>query len=359
MKTILLIGGGHAHLHCLRQYSKERASAYRVMLISPSAFQYYSGMFSGFTEGLYDEEEIRADLRKLCEEAGAEFIQDTVVSMAPDSRQVFTSDGRPFTYDAVSFDIGSQIGVPAEFEPYVLNIKPNFHFTDSIRAFRASPYPVIVGGGASGVELALSILSWRKKQQLEGNVTLISSSPLLASYGKAASAKMDTIASQKGLTYHINETVEQIDEQTVVTNSGRTVPHSLVLWLTGPAAPLLFRQTNITHDSSGFLAVNDYLQSVHHPSVFGAGDCVTMQAFPSLPKNGVYAVRQGPVLWENIQKFLSGVPLRPFQPQKRFLSILSTGRREGLLSYGGLAVHGHLPWKMKHFIDERFMKPYK
>lgn len=358
MKTIILVGGGHAHLHCLQQLHKEKPSGWNVVLISPSAFQYYSGMFSAFTEGIYGLDDIRVDLFQLAKSVNAEFIKDAIIKIDPDTKELWSSNGKRYAYDVVSFDIGSQVDIPAAYEHLLINIKPNFNFPENIRLFRASPHPVVVGGGASGVELALSILSWRKKHHMAPNVTLISANYLLSKYAKNTSRKVEAIAKQKGLQYYTNEIVDHIEENTIITTKGRTLPHSKALWLTGAKTPDLFKESSLPYDRSGFLLTNDSLQSVKYPEIFGAGDCITIENFPSLAKNGVYAVRQGPVLWQNLKRFLSSDALLSFTPQKRFLTILSTGNDEGLLSYGNLSFHGSMAWKLKHSIDQRFMEQY-
>ncbi|MGD6794696.1 hypothetical protein [Metabacillus indicus] len=86
MIQVLLIGGGHAHLSILRSIIKEEKSKkYHITMISPSRYQYYSGMFSGFTEGIYSEEDIRIDIEDLCKIASVTFIKDTVLSIDSES----------------------------------------------------------------------------------------------------------------------------------------------------------------------------------------------------------------------------------------------------------------------------------
>lgn len=360
MKTLILVGGGHAHLHCLHQLNREHPTFKgNVLLISSSSYQYYSGMFSGFTEGTYNLEDIRVNLTQFAKSSNVTFIQDTITKIDPISKVLIGLEGRFYEYDIVSFDVGSQVAIPETFKPHALNIKPNFNFADHILSIRESSHPLVVGGGASGVELALSILSWRKKHQIEPNVTLVSSTSLLSQQGNAISQKIETIAKQKGLTFFTNESVTTIHEHTIVTNQERVLPHSMVLWLTGPKAPAFFKESNLPVDGYGFLLVNDGLQSIQHPEIFGAGDCITMATFPLLTKNGVYAVRQGPILWENIKRAISSNVLLSFKPQKRFLSILSTGENEGLLSYGASSLHGSFPWRLKQKIDQQFMNQYK
>ncbi|WP_223639016.1 FAD-dependent oxidoreductase [Planococcus sp. 4-30] len=359
MKALVLVGGGHAHLHCLEQTKHKLPEDWQVVLISPSSYQYYSGMFSGYTEGVYTLEDIRINLKRLCDKIGALFVEDLIHTIDPEKKELKGIDGNVYHYDAVSFDIGSQTAIPETIQKHVSSIKPNYRFPEQLAQLRDSAYPVIVGGGASGVELAFSILSWRKQQNLPANVALFSSTSLLSGQGLTASKKIEFIAKQKSLPFFTDVLVQDVDDFSVITSAGRSYPHSGVLWLTGPKSSDLFRFSGLPTDGSGFLLVNDTLQSVKHPDIFGAGDCITIDRYPSLAKNGVYAVRQGPILWKNLKNSLSEERLLPFTPQKRFVSILSTGDGEAFLSYGKQALHGGIPWKLKKHIDLKFMKRYK
>ncbi|WP_394119911.1 FAD-dependent oxidoreductase [Planococcus donghaensis] len=359
MKTLVLVGGGHAHLHCLEQTKHELPEDWQVVLISPSSYQYYSGMFSGYTEGVYTLEDIRINLKRLCDKIGALFVEDLIHTIDPEKKELKGTEGDVYHYDAVSFDIGSQTAIPETLQEQVSSIKPNYRFPEQLAQLRDSAYPVIVGGGASGVELAFSILSWRKKQNLPASVALFSSTSLLSGQGLTASKKIEFIAQQKSLPFFTEVLVQAVDDFSVITSEGRSYPQSGVLWLTGPKSSELFRLSGLPTDDDGFLLVNDLLQSVGHRDIFGAGDCITIDRYPSLAKNGVYAVRQGPILWKNLKNSLSSERLLPFTPQKRFVSILSTGGGEAFLSYGKQVLHGKIPWKIKQHIDGKFMKHYK
>ncbi|MFD1030630.1 FAD-dependent oxidoreductase [Metaplanococcus flavidus] len=359
MKTLVLVGGGHAHLHCLEQMNKQSLPGWRVLLISSSVHQYYSGMFSGFTEGVYTLEDIRIDLKRLCEKIGADFKADRIVSIDPHSRQLTGAHGSVYGYDLVSFDIGSITAVPQGFQQQISTIKPNHLFPEQLMRIREAVSPVIVGGGASGIELSFSIHAWRKQRQLPANVVLLSSTPLLHSQGNGVADTIEAIADRKALPYYTGEKVEQIDDDRVYTHNGRSFPQSDVLWLTGPSSTDLFKSSGVPTNHRGFLLVTNQLQSVEYPEMFGAGDCISIEENPNLPKNGVYAVRQGPILWHNLMNSAVSDKLKSFNPQKRYLSILSTGDGEALLTYGKRRIHGKLPWLIKQTIDRQFMKRYK
>lgn len=358
MKTLTLVGGGHAHLHCLEQLKKEPQRDWRVVLISPSRHQYYSGMFSGYAEGIYRLDDIRIDLQKLCEQVGAFFIKDRIADVDGHNKRLAGTKG-VYPFDVASFDVGSQNDIPAELAERVSEIKPNYRFPEALLKFREAAYPVIAGGGASGVEMAFSVLAWRKKNGLLPNVSLFSSSSLLPGHGAMAAQKIEAIARRKALPFFTDERIESVDEHSVSTQSGRTYPQSDLLWLTGPKSPGFFKRSGLTTDAGGFLLVNDSLQSLSHPDLFGAGDCIAIDRYPALAKNGVYAVRQGSVLWNNLRNQLGGKQLAVFTPQKNFLSLLSTGGGEAFLMYGKRAVHGKLPWLLKQRIDQKFMQRFK
>lgn len=353
LADILLIGGGHVHLSILRALMKE-STTHKVTLISSDSFQYYSGMFSGYTEGIYQEEEIRIDLRNLCQQGSVSFIKDTIISLDPNKKVVKGQSGMNYSFGVISFDIGSDIMT----KPNMTQIKPNYLFPTEIKAFRSSEKPVLIGGGSAGVELALSILAWRKRNKLKANVTLISSSPLLHSAGYTAMNKIKKVANKKRLTFYENDAVEHINNDTLSTIDGREIEFSAVLPLTGPKASSLFSESSLSTNSKGFLLVEDTLQNKEFPFIFGAGDCVTLLSHPILPKNGLYATKQGPVLWENLKRYSNHQGLLDFKPQKKFLSILSTGDKQGLLMYGSLTLHGKGAWNLKHHIDKKFINKH-
>jgi pyridine nucleotide-disulfide oxidoreductase family protein len=355
MKNVVLVGGGHTHLYCLRALMNKPIDNIKIMLISPSPYQYYSGMFSGFAEGFYSLDEIRIDLRKLAEQVNVTFIQQFVKRVDPFQKQVVCNNGNIYPFDVISFDIGSKTEEISAFKEWLVPIKPNYVFAEGIQQFREQEYPVIVGGGASGVELGLSILAWQKRKKQNAIVTLVSSSHLLPSFGEQISKKIESISIKKGLQVVTHEKVVDITNHVLITDQKRTIPQSQVLWLTGPKADPLFKASNLPVSDDGFLFVKETLQNVKFPFIFGAGDCVSIREYKSLPKNGVYAVRQGPILWENINRYLAHASCLPFKPKKNFLAIISTGNKEALLTYGKRWFHGNFVWRLKNRIDRKFM----
>ncbi|NLP49985.1 FAD-dependent oxidoreductase [Bacillus sp. RO1] len=356
--SIVLVGGGHAHLKCLLDKRKKPLPDQNIYLISPDRYQYYSGMFSGYTEGLYSIDEIRIDIKAMSEKAGVTFIEDKVTEVSVSDKTILTKTGASIPFSVVSFDTGSFVEGPSSFKDYLVQIKPNYLFANKMKEYREVEFPVVVGGGSSGVEIALAITAWRKKNRYPSNVALITSSKLLPSSSGKASKLIRKITLQKELTVIENDSVANMDGSHVITKNGRSLPHSRVLWLTGPSSPDIFKRSSLPCDGNGFLLIEKTLQAKGLPFIFGAGDCITLEAFPDLPKNGVYAVRQAELLWNNITSYLNGEECSTFTPQRHFLSLLSTGNKEALLQYGHFTAHNKLSWKLKNKIDTDYMKKY-
>ncbi|WP_114570845.1 FAD-dependent oxidoreductase [Exiguobacterium flavidum] len=351
MKTIVLVGAGHAHLHCIRH--AESIPSVKWLVVTASRHQYYSGMFSGFAEGIYDSEDIRIDVRKLCAASGVEFIEDTAVSVDLKKKELVCASDRIVPYDAISFNLGS-LDTPAIDGVFAhqLSIKPNYQAEERIKRFSTASNPVIVGSGAAAVEMAASFAARGMR------LTLVHDGPLLKVNGIEATRLAEERLRELGVMTIHDRLVAALPEE-LLLESGNGITCDALLFLGGATAPPLFKDSSLWTDDSGFLLVMDTLQSLSSPSLFGAGDSATLASHPSTPKNGVTAVRQGPVLFRNLVAYLEDDLMLAYRPQRYYLTILSMGRRRGLLLYGKFVRFSRIAWLLKHRIDHRFMQKYR
>jgi NADH dehydrogenase FAD-containing subunit len=87
------------------------------------------------------------------------------------------------------------------------------------------------------------------------------------------------------------------------------------VWVTGAVSHPVFDPSGISTDRRGFARIRPTLQFEEHDNLFGTGDCATLIDHPGTAKAGVYAVRQGPVITDNLRAALAGEPLRAYTPQ--------------------------------------------
>ncbi|MCY4545263.1 MAG: selenide, water dikinase SelD, partial [Gemmatimonadetes bacterium] len=137
-----------------------------------------------------------------------------------------------------------------------------------------------------------------------------------------------------------------------------SLPCDFLLWATGGAPPDLLRTANLDTSAAGFIRVRPTLQAMENDNVFAAGDCIEFESRP-LPKSGVYAVREGPILARNIHAWLEKRPLVPFRPQASALALLMTGTRNAVASRRHISFHGAWVWRLKDWIDRRWMRKFE
>src|SRR3954454_9745483 len=104
---LVLVGGGHAHVHVLKRFGMRPEPGVRVTLITRDLETPYSGMLPGYVAGLYSFAECHIDLVRLARFAGARRIYKEAGGLARPARRVLCRDPPPIRYDVVSLDIGS------------------------------------------------------------------------------------------------------------------------------------------------------------------------------------------------------------------------------------------------------------
>ena len=376
VKDLLLIGGGHAHVAVLKAFGMDPLQGVRITLISTGESTPYSGMIPGLIAGHYRHREAHIDLFSLCQFAGAQFYRASVVGIDLENRRVELKGRPPAAFDLFSVNTGSTPsmgGVPGAAE-FALPAKPIERFLEgwkSIvecyrdgkeRGFRL----VIVGGGAGGVELALSMQHRLRtvaadcdRETVEVEVHLITmTEAILPTHNRRVRSKFARLLKDRGIQVHTNHRVVRVGAEEIHCDPGSALPYDFLIWVTQASAPQWIRASGLSTDPDGFLVLNERLQSVSHPYLFAAGDVAAVLSYKR-PKSGVFAVRQGPALARNLRLVLQGKRPIPFRPQRDFLSLISTGDRYAVASRGHLACEGAWVWKWKDWIDRRWMKRYQ
>lgn len=378
MVDVVLIGGGHSHAIALREFAMDPIPGVNVTLISDRSVTPYSGMLPGYLAGKYTYDECHIDLRKLMAAVGGQFLVDKVTGLDPNTKTIFCDQHPAIRYDWISFDIGStpvipqmsgalEHGIPVKpWQPFLKNWT---QWTTTLQGPLETPLNlVIVGAGAGGVELAFNAdakltecLGPRNAQTNPWTIHLIHrGSEILAHHNPWVREQCDRILAQRGIQVHLNSEIDSVSAHELICNSGLTLPFAQLFWVTGAAAPEWLRATELALTPSGFIQVDDTLQSPSHPNIFAAGDVATMINHPR-PKAGVFAVRQGKPLAQNIRRAILGEALQPFQPQKNFLSLIGTGRDRAIASWGSipLGLEADWLWSWKDQIDRKFMDQFE
>lgn len=367
---LVLIGGGHSHLFVLKHFAMNPVAGVRLTLVSRDLHTPYSGMLPGFIAGHYTYDDAHIDLLPLAHYAGARVIHDEIIGLDADQGQVKFANRPALDYDLVSINIGSRPASPpgVETDEFQFAVKPVDRFIESWSALEQRLLAsdddfqlVIVGGGAGGIELALS-LDFRARQLRSTRARLRLSivtdrDRLLPGHNAGVRRMFTRILDQRAIRVIYDSTVTGLDNGVLQGELTTEIASDAVIWVTHASPAGWLRDSGLQLDTSGFIALNSCLQSLSHANVFAAGDIAAVSACPR-PKSGVFAVRQGPPLARNLQHQLRGQKLKPFRPQKQFLSLISTGDRFAVASRGPWALQGKWCWWLKDRIDRKFMRRF-
>lgn len=364
MKRLVLIGGGHAHVHVLAALAKAPFAATEVVLVAPFSRQIYSGMLPGWIAGYYAIEECALALDTLARRAGIGIVQTACTGLDLDARQVRCATGETIAFDYASIDAGpvGNLDQIAGAAKHGLPIRPIEGFVaawpallERTRRQGAGFKLAIVGDGAAAVELAFAIQARLTTEGLgAARLTLIGGNPEpLAGFPFLLRRKAARLLAERGIAHVGTQRVTTVRPGRVELADGSSLDADAALIATGAAAPAWPAASGLATDANGFIRVDRSLQSLSHPFVFAAGD-IAAYGDPR-PKSGVFAVRAGPPLAANLRAVCQGQAPQPWQPQQRALYLLSTGQKHALVAWGGFSASGAWAWRWKDRIDRGFV----
>ena len=365
-KHLVFAGGGHAHMQALLGLAGYTAKGHRVTLVSPSPYHYYSGMGPGLLANTYRPEQVRFHIRKMAEDRGATFIEDKVIRIDAPNRALHLESGERLGYDVMSFNVGSEVPLDhlvAAPDDRVFTVKPIHNLVNAQRLIldgmkdRALGL-LVIGGGASGVEIAGNLWRLVSRNNGEARITLVARSRLLKRFPEKVGKLARESLSARGIEILEGQAVQSLENGTAILADGNALPCDLTIIATGVRPSPIFRESGIPTAEDGSLLVNDRLQSVAHPEIFGGGDCIGVENL-FLEKVGVYAVRQNPILRHNLMAALEGGAMMEFDPGGAYLLILNMGDGTGIYMRTRWIWRGRLAFALKGFLDRRFIKKFQ
>jgi selenide,water dikinase len=323
----------------LLQFRKFVSKELHVTLVNPGPIHTYSGMVPGVIAGHYAAADAQVDLARLAARAGVELVQDTLRAIDTGAKRVALARGEARHYDIASINLGS---VPAGAGEAAIPAKPFDKFMarwrDLLEKGPKAPRVAVIGAGAAGVELAMAMkfaLAGR------GEVVLFS--------------ERNTFSD--AVTKRIRNALARLAIE-LRTNTPGEPEFDAMFQATGASALPLLRESGLRTDDRGFALVDPCLRSVSHPDVFAAGDSASLEG-ANVPKSGVYAVRQGAVLAENLKRAVRGMPMLDYVPQRDSLSLISCGAKYAIASRGDWSAEGRWAWRWKDWLDRRWIANFR
>lgn len=330
-----------------------------MTLISDTARAPYSGMLPGWIARRFTEQEITIDLERLAARAGVVLRIDTVTGLDLERREAHLRDGGALPYDLLSLNVG---GRPVATTPgAAAHAVPTRPVHDLLRAIErvdhlAAPRVLVCGAGAAGVEVAMAL---RTRWGEAARITLIGrEKEVTPSFARAARFLLSRQLARRGIELKLGEDVAGIGPTSLRLESGAELAHDLVIWATPVRAQSWLRASGLAVIQDGSVAVEASLASSSHPEVFAVGDVAGFLPRP-LPKSGVYAVREAPILATNLRRRLAGQALVSYRPQKHALALMPTGDGRAYYVRGWRVAGGRWALRLKDRIDRSFMAQFE
>ena len=358
---LVLIGGGHAQIAVLKAFGMRPLEGVRLTLVTDVLMAPYSGMLPGYVEGHHSLEDMHINLLKLARFAGARLIKRAVSDIDFDKQNILLDGGLNLHYDVLSLNNGA-VPAPESIKGTALNgitVKPISHFLEKMPDASALRGDFgVIGGGAAGCELAISL--YHHYQLGAKNIALhlfSRSERVLPTAPKKASMRMQSALARHNITIHHRANVEELTSDTVILEAGNKIPAAHIFVVTAARPASWISNLKLSHCEDGYISVRPTLQTVEYDNVFAAGDVASMVGEPR-EKAGVFAVRAGPYLAFNLRSYIEQTPLKSFSPQTRYLALIGLGGKDALALRGNFVAQGAFWWHLKNWIDRRFMQKF-
>jgi selenide, water dikinase len=351
---LVLLGAGHAHLEVLRRFAMRPERGVRLTLIAREPETLPDGMLAGLIRGQYRFDEAHLDLAPLSMAAGARLIvaEATAIDLAA---KMLTVCGRPpVAFDLLSINVGGESAAP---DAAAIGVKPVGRFLDRLAALEAAMGPsariALVGGGASGAELALALA-----HRFHGRFRLVlvcdAPEPVADAPAHARRAVRAALVNA-GVELVSGVQAGALTAGRLPLSDGSFLEADAVLWAAGVRGPRFLAASGLACDAAGLVCVDARLRAVGYDFVFAAGDCAVPEARPA-PKTAAWAMRAGAPLAANLRRATHGKSARRWRPRRDILAMLDLGDGRGVAWRSGLALSGHAIWRWKEWIGRRWMR---
>ena len=375
LRDIVLIGGGHSHVGVLYMFAMKPVPGVRLTVICTDTDTPYSGMLPGYIAGHYSFDDVHIDLRRLAEFAGARFYRDEVIGIDRGDAQgaLPQSPARALRCAVDQHRLHAAPRRRRRRREHAVPVKPISRFNERWLALlervcrhagttthrrgrrrrrrrRADCWPCSTGCARNCVALG------RNPDELRCHL-FSAEAQILPTHNAAVRRAFERVLAERGVVVHRDAEVTQVLGRAAADASGEVLDADEIVWVTQAGGAAWLRDTGLALDDEGFIRVRDTLQSETDPLVFAAGDCAAMIDHP-LEKAGVFAVRMGQPLAENLRRTVTRQPLVDYRPQRRWLALISTGDRHAVASRGAFCARGDLVWRWKDWIDRRFMRKF-
>jgi len=222
---------------------------------------------------------------------------------------------------------------------------------------------VIVGGGATGVELAGALAElkrhvfpkdYKELDLTQMNIHLVESgSDLLGAMSSESSKKALQFLESMGVQVHLNSALKSYDGYEVILNTGKRLITRSVIWAAGVKGSVIQGLSSEIIVRGNRIKVDVFNRVKGYENIFAIGDVASMEGDENYPNGHPMmappAMQQGKLLAENLQRIIKKKPLKPFHYFNKG-SMATVGRNKAVVDIGKFKTQGFFAWVVWMFV---------
>ena len=357
---IVIVGGGFGGVRAALSLANKKGL--EIKLVSDqSYFEYHAALYRSATGR--SPLEVAIPLKEFFKYAkNIEVVEDTIESIEPKSTQVVGKAGSRYVYDKLILALGNtteyygikglqkySYGIKTIHE--ALRLKRKLH--QQLLEKQADHNYVVVGAGASGVELSAELIGYlkkiRKKHRTSGSfkVNLIEASMRpVAAMPVDYSHQIAKRLKQVGVKLLFNTPVESESASSINLPNTKLESHTVV-WTAGVSNnPIYKKHKQLFEFEKNKVIVNDYLMTQN--DIYVIGD----SAFTRYSGMAQTAIYDAKYVAKNILRELRGKPVLRYKPKKPIYAI-PVGPRWAAVRWGNINIYGRMGWLLRRAADLR------
>lgn len=374
-KRVIIVGGGFGGMKLANELKK---SGFQIVLMDRNNYHQFLPLIYQVASAGMEPTSISFPFRKIFQKRkNIVFRLAEVRSIKPEANMVQTSIGKAY-YDYIVFAAGTtsnffgnlniiEDAIPMKNVSEAMGLR-NALLANYERSVTCATEEekrellniVIVGGGATGVEIAGALSEMRrfvipkdypemKKSDL--HIYLIEGgSRLLSAMSEEASANAKESLEKMGVEVLLNRRVTDYKGYKVVMSDGNEIPTRSFIWVSGVTAVRIGNMDGPGSLGRGNRIMVDQYNRVNGlDNVFAIGDqCImtTDDRFPGgHPQVAQVAIQQGALLAKNLKRLEAGEAMQPFR-YTDMGTMATIGRNKAVADIGNLKFHGWFAWVM-------------
>ena len=373
-KRVIIVGGGFGGLKLANKLKK---SGFQVVLVDKNNYHQFPPLIYQVASAGLEPSSISFPFRKIFQKRKDFYFRMAEVrAIFPEKKMIQTSIGKA-EYDYLVLAAGTtsnffgnehieEEAMPMKTVSEAMGLRnallANFERSITCSTERERQEllnVVVVGGGATGVEIA-GVLSEMKKFVLPNDYPDMPSSlmhiylieagdRLLAGMSEDSSRHAEQFLREMGVNILLNKRVTDYKDHKVMLEDGTEIATRTFIWVSGVAAITFGNIDGELLGRGRRIKVDEFNRVQGTDTIFAIGDqCIqtTDKNYPNgHPQLAQVAIQQGKLLAKNLQRLQKGKPMQPFH-YRNLGSMATVGRNRAVAEFSSFKTAGWLAWVM-------------